>query len=282
MINKSENQSKSDLFIYSTWYNNIRPHCIKSRIVQFTQSIEDFFKADSIIYPDLEENLATKDKKLKEFLDQTFEEFEYVFPKVNTVSPSDASFFIQELKCISTEDVFTALKASTRISDELNKSKNNELVLKKWYSLKKIDEFRLFILENDLVGISQRYINMVYDAENCEEIKELINEFFCKIDWGKKMADYDTCTIDVIVYPQSKRVKIVDVNRLEDNQDSCLLFNTVENLRNTIELEIRVVDSIESKRRDVNRNEYPLELDLYGNIDIEKLVSKANEEDEET
>ncbi|KAG1905082.1 D123-domain-containing protein, partial [Suillus fuscotomentosus] len=123
-------------------------------------------------FPDLDERIR-----------QIIKEYGAIFPKLNFYSPKDASWVLppsSPLKCTSPSDVYILLKSSDFISHDLSidaifegcqcdpsnpPSYQLELVLRKWYSIDRSREFRCFVREGRLIGISQRDTNL-YDPMN--------------------------------------------------------------------------------------------------------------------
>ncbi|KAK3104009.1 hypothetical protein FSP39_023648 [Pinctada imbricata] len=102
-----------------------------------------------------------------------------VFPKLNWSAPRDATWiaFDHTLKCKSPSDIYLLLKSSEFISHDLNQpflycedwdSKKEvrvayHLVLRKWLNVHPGYEFRCFVKNNNLIGISQRNHTAYYD-----------------------------------------------------------------------------------------------------------------------
>ncbi|XP_054044573.1 cell division cycle protein 123 homolog isoform X3 [Rissa tridactyla] len=119
-----------------------------------------------------------------------------VFPKLNWSAPRDAYWIAMNssLKCKALSDIFLLFKSSDFITRDLTQpfihcaddspdpSLNYELVLRKWCELIPGAEFRCFVKENKLIGISQRDYTQYYDhiSKQHEEICRSIQEFFEK------------------------------------------------------------------------------------------------------
>lgn len=102
-----------------------------------------------------------------------------VFPKLNWSSPKDASWITHNgtLKCTNFNEVCLLLKSSDFVMNDLtnaykfcednqapHSSDSFELVLRKWTNnWVPGTEFRCFIKDNKLIGISQRHINTYFD-----------------------------------------------------------------------------------------------------------------------
>lgn len=123
-----------------------------------------------------------------------------VFPKLNWSAPKDATWisFDRTLKCTCTSDVYLLLKSSDFVSHDLTQpfkyctddenlknetSVKYELVLRKWQELNPAYEFRCFVKDGHLVGISQRHSDMYYKfiPEHRKDIVADIQAFFYHI-----------------------------------------------------------------------------------------------------
>ncbi|XP_040450512.1 cell division cycle protein 123 homolog isoform X2 [Falco naumanni] len=119
-----------------------------------------------------------------------------VFPKLNWSAPRDAYWIAMNssLKCKALSDIFLLFKSSDFITRDLTQpfihctddspdpSLDYELVLRKWCELIPGAEFRCFVKENKLIGISQRDYTQYYDhiSKQHEDICRSIQEFFKK------------------------------------------------------------------------------------------------------
>ncbi|XP_035227964.1 cell division cycle protein 123 homolog isoform X1 [Stegodyphus dumicola] len=123
-----------------------------------------------------------------------------VFPKLNWSSPRDASWiaFNNCCCCTTVSDIYLLLKSSDFIvydltkvfshcedfinSNDLNRRENGPyyLVLRKWIDIDTSGEYRCFVKDNSLIGISQREHSLYFHHINNEkeEIVEDINNFF--------------------------------------------------------------------------------------------------------
>ncbi|XP_053261671.1 cell division cycle protein 123 homolog isoform X3 [Podarcis raffonei] len=119
-----------------------------------------------------------------------------VFPKLNWSAPRDAYWIAlnSSLKCKCLSDIFLLFKSSDFITrdftqpfihcndDSPDPNLQYELVLRKWCELIPGAEFRCFVKENKLIGISQRDYTQYYEhiSKQKEEICRLTQEFFKK------------------------------------------------------------------------------------------------------
>lgn len=95
-----------------------------------------------------------------------------VIPKLNWSTPKDASWLIpgNTVRCIESNDIYLLLKSSDHIVDDLlypflevDNAKDikvsYELILKKWEDINPALEFRVFVKDGKISGISQRDLN---------------------------------------------------------------------------------------------------------------------------
>ncbi|KAM9029242.1 translation initiation factor eIF2 assembly protein [Ara ararauna] len=163
-----------------------------------------------------------------------------VFPKLNWSAPRDAYWIAMNssLKCKALSDIFLLFKSSDFITRDLiqpfihctddspDPSLDYELVLRKWCELIPGAEFRCFVKENKLLGVSQRDYTQYYDhiSKQHEEICRSIQEFF------KKHIQYKFLDEDFVfdVYRDSRgKIWLIDFNPFGEVTDS-LLFTWEE------------------------------------------------------
>ncbi|KGN66107.1 cell division cycle protein 123 homolog [Cucumis sativus] len=149
-----------------------------------------------------------------------------VFPKLNWSAPKDSAWISPNgtLKCSSFSEIALLLRSSDSLVHDLchaydsctDKSSSRPskffLALRKWYpSLRPEMEFRCFVKNRNLIGISQREVTTFYPAlvEKKERLREVILEFF--IDHVKANFELENYTLDVYV-TRNESVKIVDFN----------------------------------------------------------------------
>uniref|UniRef100_A0A8B9P391 Translation initiation factor eIF2 assembly protein n=1 Tax=Apteryx owenii TaxID=8824 RepID=A0A8B9P391_APTOW len=144
-----------------------------------------------------------------------------VFPKLNWSAPRDAYWIAMNssLKCKTLSDIFLLFKSSDFITRDLTQpfihctddspdpSLDYELVLRKWCELIPGAEFRCFVKENKLIGISQRDYTQYYDhiSKQHEEICRSIQEFF------KRNIQYKFLDEDFVfdVYRDSRQFTVI-------------------------------------------------------------------------
>ncbi|ERE80325.1 putative cell division cycle protein [Cricetulus griseus] len=137
------------------------------------------------------------------------------------------------LKCKTLSDIFLLFKSSDFITrdftqpfihctdDSPDPSIEYELVLRKWCELIPGAEFRCFVKENKLIGISQRDYTQYYDhiSKQKEEICRCIQDFF------KEHIQYKFLDEDFVfdIYRDSRgKVWLIDFNPFGEVTDSLL------------------------------------------------------------
>jgi len=172
-----------------------------------------------------------------------------VFPKLNWSSPKDAAWMNTEgMKCKTAGDVYLLLKSSDFIvhdlvhawddlsydsssSQEESIPKEYNLVLRKWCNLHKSMEYRCFISDHEIIGISQRDHTQFYpylDADK-HKMKSLIDNFFHEVV-QYKFGEGDDCISNYVLdcyIDKNDRVWIIDFNVWDERTDP-LLFSWEE------------------------------------------------------
>ncbi|KAG0318667.1 hypothetical protein BGZ99_005511 [Dissophora globulifera] len=206
-----------------------------------------------------------------------------VFPKLNWSSPRDASWIAatNTLKCHNVADIFLLLKSSDFVAHDLahayedcadeaggvvgagvrQRPETVDLVLRKWYDLAPSMEFRCFVRDGELVGISQR--DMTYYeflAGLKDELEEKIVTFFeDKILGNFTEPSY---TFDVYITRNRERIYLIDFNPFAQKTDS-LLYEWEELLLTKEPLPLRLLAS-EAAGRHMHQpfsfNRYPKDV----------------------
>lgn len=245
-----------DLCSFSSWYPRFKTVTFKSRIIPLPKAFIDYLNAESIYLPEDGQPIAAAtleeiDSDQEEYPNQNNDHIPHfpdiekeireaivdfegaVFPKLNWSSPRDAAWIAttQTLKCTSPFDVFLLLKSSDFINHDLNhvyedcedspQTPRFDLVLRKWYDLQPSMEFRCFVKNQEIIGISQRdlnYYNFLLDSKN--DIETMIYRFFedhvCE---GFESSDY---VFDVYVQQSNQKVFLMDFNPFCSTTDSIL------------------------------------------------------------
>lgn len=152
-----------------------------------------------------------------------------VFIKGNWSAPTDASWIIpnKNLKCSSIEDIYLLLNSSSRLQDNFNSLKSEDthyIVIKKWEDICPSSEFRCFVCNNSLIGISQRDCSDMhsYIPDAKMDIIRDVTKFFTK--YLKNSCLLSTYTFDVIRLPSGK-VTLVDIGLFDKEFSKSYLFS---------------------------------------------------------
>lgn len=171
------------------------------------------------------ENNAPSFPELEDAIRDAVVEYEgAVFPKFNWSSPRDAAWITatQSLKSTTPFDIYLLLKSSDFINHDLNHAyeecsdekqpeQSFELVLRKWYNIQPSMEFRCFVRNQEIIGISQRDINYYeFLADMKDELETAIHEFF--EDSIRNQFASDNYVFDVYILQNRQTVKLVDFN----------------------------------------------------------------------
>ncbi|KAM4901742.1 translation initiation factor eIF2 assembly protein isoform 2-T2 [Sylvia borin] len=228
---------------FSVWYPLFKAVTIR-REDPPSHAQEGSDDAEEIQWSDDENTTTLKAPEFPEFTAKVQEAISSlggsVFPKLNWSAPRDAYWIAMNssLKCKALSDIFLLFKSSDFITRDLTQpfihctddspdpSLNYELVLRKWCELIPGAEFRCFVKENKLLGISQRDYTQYYDhiSKQHEEICRSIQEFF------KKHIQYKFLDEDFVfdVYRDSRgKIWLIDFNPFGEVTDS-LLFTWEE------------------------------------------------------
>lgn len=243
-------RAQVDNCAFAAWYPVFEHVSIKSAIVPLPQAFVSLILADGVVLPD-----ALKAQEQQQAFQSVRAQVEAVlrrfkgkaFPKLNWTSPRDASWMLGTMQCVNFEDVFLLLKSSDfavhdmteayagcqALEDDANSTvaqqqtrplgpENVYLVLKKWCSFFDSMLFRCFVVNNALVGVSQRncdeYFPFLFDQQDhlCERIYSFFDASFRKQSSGnrkKKSAVFpDPDFIFDVYVDKQHRVYLLDIN----------------------------------------------------------------------
>lgn len=250
---------------FPSWYPIFKKDSLKTTILDIPDDVLKYLEHDAFVLPleatkSLPENAEWIDgspvtgeeeeadyqptfpefsKKIQNVLD----EYDAIFIKTNWSSPVDAMWVAptKTLKCKTLEEVYLLLKSSDRIAKDLNTIKtmrNSDnslpfcLVLKRWWDINPCMEFRCFVLDNELIAISQRDISQYHSSNESEkysiqtDIKSLFSE---RIKGRFPLRNY---SFDVVRHKKDK-VKIIDFGPMNESATKGTLF-TYEELQDHI------------------------------------------------
>jgi len=248
---------------YQQWYHLFKDCAFKTKIIELPHAFVEYLNEDGVFLPgqqssedesdlsDVGETLPSaqnsekKDKNhmkftaLEDEIKAVLEEWNHkVFIKLNWSSAKDASWMVSGLKCENIEDIYMLLKSSEFIAHDLEHSYDEcpdqngvtrpekvYLIMKKWHCLGQGMEFRCFVKNNALVGISQRDYTSYYDflKKGKEAFFNIICAFYEKSMKGKFMDS--SYVFDIYIdSPPNYRVWLLDINPWSKKTDA-LLFH---------------------------------------------------------
>lgn len=164
-----------------------------------------------------------------------------VFPKLNWSAPKDASWiaFNNSLRCCTPGDVFLLLKSSSFVthdltapfqdcddSSEADSHVDYCLILRKWMDINPSYEFRCFVRNKELVGISQRDVSQSYSCIGGDRTNirsDIISFWRENIENRFPLQDY----VFDVYRPAKDNVLLLDFNPFGETTDG-LLFSWSE------------------------------------------------------
>ncbi|KAL7662774.1 Uncharacterized protein ABC855_g4272 [[Candida] zeylanoides] len=166
-------------------------------------------------------------------ISRAIEDLGSVTPKLNWSSPKDAKWILpnSSTRCFSADDVYLLLNASDHIVHDIDHafdgckqsqtSTDYELVLKKWIDINPALEFRVFVKNNAVSGISQRDLNFYDYLEGLRTT--IVNSItsFCTNHVIGTFPD-SSFVIDVYLPRPFDKVWIIDINPFSRTTDSLL------------------------------------------------------------
>lgn len=261
-------------------------------------------------YSDWEDDVTSETNPCSEFqefhgeIEKTVEKYGSVIVKLNWSAPKDARWILinNSLQCISASDIYLVLNASDHaahdldghIYDECDDKDDGvhlepEIVVKKWIrDFNPALEFRVFIKNRRILGVSQRDVNHYeFLLELQPKLRNVIEKFQQNVISRSEfpLRDY---IMDIYIPRPHNEIVIIDINPFTRKWDS-LLFTWHELLEkdNTGEFELRVLTETNMgslARRDHSENQVPIEvvdalMDSQAMIELAKnwdLLNVAN------
>eukprot|EP00668_Euglena_longa_P045674 GGOE01061352.1.p1 GENE.GGOE01061352.1~~GGOE01061352.1.p1 ORF type:complete len:343 (+),score=62.21 GGOE01061352.1:83-1030(+) len=226
-----------------------------------------------------------------------------VVPRSNWTVPQDAAWIIpsHSAKCTSVEDIFLLIKASSRLAYDYGDWQQRGLVppvlaLRKWYGLERSMEFRCFVVEGHLEGISQKHCTEFF--AHLQPLRLKVRATIASF-WERRLRnqfDLETYTVDVYLQAKkgsnSYRVFIVSFGIFGLLEESPCLFEWDE-LRGrrsngggaTSEVPLRLVENPQMGPSDAAYNALPHDLrhaDFDTILQTAKDASKRDREDSDS
>ncbi|XP_033647869.1 cell division cycle protein 123 homolog [Asterias rubens] len=240
---------------FSAWYPIFKHITIDSHILPLSKEFLAYLDADGIYLPksptDAPSDIIDDTEEIDHNKTPSFPDLEAsikesiqslggrVFPKLNWSSPRDASWMARgnTLRCSRVNDVLLLLKSSDFVSHDLSLpfehctdcedgQKNNvkyELILRRWTDISEATEFRVFVKNDNIIGISQRdHTNFFPDLIPLADDINLEIEDFHDRHIAGNFPDHDYV---YDIYRQDKRkFLLIDFNPFGEVTDP-LLFN---------------------------------------------------------
>lgn len=254
-------------------------------------------------------------KQLEEQINSTLSKYGPVTPKLNWSAPVDASWVNpgNTTKCTLLNDVLLLLKSSNHIILDIDEpfvevnqddddskndntngiNDNNEipytLTLRKWIDINPALEFRVFIHDKKIIGISQRDLNYYVFLE---EIKEKLHSKI--VDFSEKIIKkfpLSKFILDIYIPQPYTKTVLIDINPFS-RKSSPLLFTwnelLTDNVENGQEYEFRLVESNNVGRfakKEYSESQVPLDMinaaqNTEGLIELAKEWNKAQAKEE--
>ena len=276
----SHKESRNRNLTIKEIYNLFGPLMITHKLIELDDNFKKYIMQDSI-------SLAPEDKKLisREISDKInaeIKEHDYVFIKLNSKSAIDSEFACVQLKCFNLDDILILIKASERIYKVFNPYGQNFLILKPWYKIENKNEFRCYLINKRLKGISQRYIYSFEEYDDIDKIRECIIEYINskemkdildKIEIDENDLHY--MIIDLVYMPKKNRVKIVDVETLIEGGDVLEL-----NENNIPQGDMNTIESKNNHNVNATINKKDKKKMISQEIQLEEEAKKLKEEEE--
>jgi len=219
--NNSHNRNLTIKEIYSFF----GPCMITHKLIELDDNFKKYLKLDGISIASEEKKLISRD--ISDKIVNEIKTHDYVFIKLNSKAPTDSEFLCIQLKCYTLDDILSLLKGSERLNQVFNPYSKNYLIIKPWYKIEHKNEFRCYLVNKRLKGISQRYINMYEEYDDIDKIRDCIIEYIYSKEVKEALDQIEIdemalhyMIIDVVYMPKKNKVKIVDVETLiEDAND---------------------------------------------------------------
>lgn len=208
-----------------------------------------------------------------------------VMVKFNWSAPKDAKWILinNSMKCETVNDIYLILNASDHIAHDVDHAFEEtdvlpavdyELVMKQWIDINPALEFRVFVHNNRIIGISQRDLNFYDYLQNLlEKIQDVINKFWDQHQLGERSKfGNDNYIMDIYVPRPFNKVLVLDINPFSRKSDS-LLFTWNELLQYP-EAELRLINETNLGRfsqKDHSENQVPLEV-IDASMNTESMV----------
>lgn len=222
--NNSHNRNLTVKEIYSIF----GPCMITHKLIELDDDFKKYLKLDGISIAPEEKKLISRD--ISDKIVNEIKTHDYVFIKLNSKAATDSEFLCVQLKCFSLDDILSLLKGSERLNQVFNPYSKNYLIIKPWYKIEHKNEFRCYLINKRLKGISQRYINMYEEYDDIDKIRDCIIEYIYSKEVKEALDQIEIdemalhyMIIDVVYMPKKNKVKIVDVETLIEGANDIVI-----------------------------------------------------------
>lgn len=254
---------------YAVWYPLFKALVPRSLVLNAPEEFRDYLLSDGIALfgdatgedssewesdvPEKEADLAVHEptRPPQPFHDEIERAIEKlngeVAPKLNWSAPVDATWILPSntMRCTCANDVYMLLKSSDYANHDLQlEPPELTLVLREWFDVHPSLEFRCFVREGRLVGISQRDMNYYGFLEKS---RALIENVF--LDLAAKLSRSfpdPSFVFDAYAAKSFERAWLFDINPWMEKTDS-LLFSW-EELPLLDTLEVRLIEKDDRSR----------------------------------
>ncbi|KAA8909238.1 hypothetical protein TRICI_004550 [Trichomonascus ciferrii] len=315
---------------YSSWHDKYKHLCPRSKVISdLPRAFIDYLLEDGIALPNDGYEWDNKSENGSDFGDQEdevddpthrFPELHQkildtiqslggsVTPKLNWSAPRDATWIstTNNLKCVTAADIYILLKASSYITHDLTQAFDDcdpdeprpseqtfDLVLRKWVDVNPAMEFRCFVKDRELVGVTQRDMNYYEFLNDLKpKLLTLIQSFF-RQNLQTSFPD-SSFVFDVYIPRPFDRVWLVDINPYAFKTDTKLYdwsqIVNIDPFDDNFIPEIRLVDKSDSSRGfgTVEHSENAVPKDIVdasmsgqGIVDLVKQWRLAQEQQDE-
>ena len=277
-LKESHNRNLTVKEIYSIF----GPLMITHKLIELDNDFKKYLLLDGISVAPEEKKLISRD--ISDKIVNEIKTHDYVFVKLNSKAPTDSEFLCCQLKCFSIDDILTLLKGSERLNNVFNPYSKNYLVIKPWYKIEHKNEFRCYLINKRLKGISQKYINLYEEYDDIDKIRECIIEYIYSKEVKEALDKVEIddmglhyMIIDLVYMPKKNKVKIIDVETLIEGGDDIIIEednNTNTNNTNNIDLNDKKNANLNNIKKEVKKKT-PQE------IQEEEMIMKKKKEEEE-
>jgi hypothetical protein len=209
-------------------YSIFGPCMITHKLIELDDDFKKYLRLDGISIASEEKKLISRD--ISDKIVNEIKTHDYVFIKLNSKAPTDSEFLCVQLKCFSLDDILSLLKGSERLNQVFNPYSKNYLIIKPWYKIEHKNEFRCYLVNKRLKGISQRYINIYEEYDDIDKIRDCIIEYIYSKEVKEALDQIEIdemalhyMIIDVVYMPKKNKVKIVDVETLIEGANDIII-----------------------------------------------------------